>query len=143
MNPPPVAFLDADVLFSAALGGRVFGTILELGRAGIVRLVTSEACVREAFENLRRKRPEAPTSLNGVLSDVEAFEMRQLDEDWATPLVGSPDAHVLAAARALGARWLVTGDRTHFGSLMGRADTPIGVVTPRGFLIRGPEIDPS
>ena len=139
MTDPPTAFVDANVLFSASLGGTVFDTIRELGRRGLVRLVTSEACVREAFDNLRRKRPEALTSLDGVLLDVGSFELPPgTDVGWASKLVGPADGHVLAAARQLGADLLVTGDITHFGSLMERGDIGIRIMTPRDLLIRGP-----
>jgi predicted nucleic acid-binding protein len=135
---PPVAFLDANILFSAALGGPVFGTIRELGRHGSIRLVTSEACVREALESLTRKRPDALEALDGVLLDVEVFAVRHRHLEAAGQLVGSADAHVVSAALTLRADVLVTGDRTHFGPLMERRDAPIRVRTPRMFLLEGP-----
>lgn len=133
-----VAFLDANVLFSAALGGEVFTTIRELGRAGLVRLVTSDVCVREVLESLVRKRPDAIERFDGVLLDVEAYAVDPSDVSRATELVGPADAHVLAAALALGADVFVTGDRTHFGRVMRRAEGPIRVRTPRAFLSEGP-----
>ena len=45
----------------------MFATSRELGRAGRVRLVTSEVCVREALESLVRKRPDAVEDLWPVL----------------------------------------------------------------------------
>jgi uncharacterized protein len=133
-----VVFLDANVLFSAALGGEVFATIRDLGRAGIVRLVTSEPCVREALEGLVRKRPEAVEAFDGVLLDVEVYAVDPGDLAGAERLVGPADAHVLASAIALEAVVLVTGDRTHFGTLMVRDDLPLRIRTPRDLLVEGP-----
>lgn len=138
---PPAAFLDANVLFSAALGGPVFDLIRELGRAGRVRLVTSEACVREALENLQRKRPSSSEAFDGVLLDVEVYPLRRLpDVDAAASVVGQSDAHVLAAAIALEAAVLITGDKLHFGELMSAENQPIRVMTPRAYLESGPEV---
>jgi predicted nucleic acid-binding protein len=136
---PAVAFLDANVLFSAALGGAVFDTIRDLARAGSVRLVTSEMCVREALESLDRKRPDALADFDGLLLDVEVYALRRPGSiGEAAELVGPADAHVVAAAIALGADVLVTGDRRHFGDAMERNDLPVRIRTPRGFLLEGP-----
>lgn len=143
MTDPPVVFLDANVLFSASLGGEVFGTIRELGRRGVVRLVTSEMCVLEAFDNLRLKQATALPEFDAVLLDVESFAVSdQGMVAWAADAVGAADAHVVAAAMAVGARTVVTGDRSHFGVLMDDPAAPIRVRTPRDFLEEGPEALP-
>lgn len=139
MTEPPAVFLDANVLFSAALGGPVFELLLDLGRAGIVRYTTSRACRTEAAVNLERKRPKRLGALAEVLAVVpdDAPEGSEF-EDWTRGLVAAGDAHVLAAARAAGASVLVTGDTRHFGALMDRDDLPLQVRTPRQFLLQGP-----
>ena len=135
----PVAFLDANVLFSAALGGEVFATIRSLGRSGSIRTITSEACVREALESLTRKAPGSLEAFDGVLLDVEVYVVRvHADLEWAGELVGPADAHALSAALSLEADVLITGDRAHFGRLMKRAGVPIRIKTPRMFLLEGP-----
>jgi len=53
------AFLDANVLFSAALGGEGFGLLWGLAERGAVELVTSSYCYLEARVNLERKAPAA------------------------------------------------------------------------------------
>lgn len=139
MTASPIVFLDANVLFSAAVGGEVFDLLFELGRSDRVRFVTSRACELEARRNLERKRPDRAAALADILraappADVDASEHLA----WARALVGDADAHVLAAARGLAAITLVTGDLMHFGPLMKQADLPLTIRTPRAFLMEGP-----
>ena len=135
----PLVFLDANVLFSAAVGGEVFDLLFELAQRGKVRFVTSRVCELEARRNLERKRPDRAEVLAGVLRAVPPADVDPSEDiAWARALVGDADAHVLAAARTLAAVTLVTGDLTHFGSLMERGDLPLTIRTPRVFLIEGP-----
>ncbi|MGH8992237.1 MAG: PIN domain-containing protein [Acidimicrobiia bacterium] len=140
MTAAPVVFLDANVLFSAALGGPVFELLLDLARRGAIRAVTSSTCRAEAQVNLERKRPDRLDALSEDVLSVVAVDIASgADfEQWARDLTGPADAHVLASARVAGAAYLVTGDTTHFGSLMDRDDLPLRVRTPRQFLLEGP-----
>lgn len=52
MREPRVIFLDANILFSAALGGPAFGLLLELGSKGSLKLTTSRECLIEARTNI-------------------------------------------------------------------------------------------
>jgi hypothetical protein len=45
-------FLDANVLFSMALGGPVFNAILEVAKRGRLHLLTSAFCYLEAWRNI-------------------------------------------------------------------------------------------
>ena len=139
----PVAFLDANVLFSACLGGGSFELLIRLGREGRVRLVTSSTCEREARANLARKYPDQVAGLDPLLQVVDVLDTAATEHRaWAAAHVHIGDVHVLAAARAVGADVLVTGDRTHFGHLMdlpaGSDAMPIRVRTVRAFLEEGP-----
>jgi len=136
----PLVFLDANILFSAALGGPSFDLLLELGRTGRVRLVTSPACGREARTNLERKRSDRIEALDDlVLSTIAVVPVDAAPQKaWAQGHVDRADVHVLAAARALGADVLITGDVSHFGHLMERSRFPLRVRTVRAFLIQGP-----
>ena len=134
----PVVFLDANVLFSACLGGEVFTTILELGLAGRVRLVTSGTCLQEARRNLERKAPDRLARLDRLGSLVALLPRRRLPGEllaWAEGIVGSRDAHVLATARAVGAGYLVTGDTRDFGRVLGTEIDTLRVRTPRSFVV--------
>lgn len=139
MSGPPVVFLDANVLFSAALGGSVFSLLLDLGREGAAHLVTSRACRVEAEVNVGKKRPERQVALQEVFAVVASgAPAGEEHSDWAAALVHEGDVHVLAAARSVRASVLITGDVTHFGPLMARDDLPLKVATPREFLLGGP-----
>lgn len=132
-------FCDANVLFSAALGGPAFDLLVELADAGRVELVTSRYCLVEAEVNLRAKRPAAMDWYTELLDRV-----RRVPEGGGPPepladLVPEKDAPVLAAAVSAEADVLLTGDMTHFGSLMSRGDLPLRVRTPRAFLLEGPD----
>jgi uncharacterized protein len=133
---PPLVFLDTNVLFSAALGGAAFDFLLELARAGALRLTS---CVVEAETNLRRKRPDRHGQLEQVVDLVLVEAHADHDEHvaWARELVHPADVHVLAPARRAGARYLVTGDTTHFGALMARDD----LATRRADSSRFPALD--
>jgi uncharacterized protein len=134
----PLLFLDANILFSAALGGPALELLLELARSESIRLVTSAACVTEADTNLERKRADERGRLADVLTLVTVEAWDESDHaDWAAPLVDPDDVHVLAAARAAGADVLLTGDTTHFGPLMSRDDLGLRVRTLRAFLLEG------
>jgi predicted nucleic acid-binding protein len=56
----------------------------------------------------------------------------------ARRFVPEKDAPVLAAALAVRADVLVTGDLKHFGALKDRGDLPLRVRSPRAFLLEGP-----
>jgi predicted nucleic acid-binding protein len=144
----PVAFLDANVLFSACLGGGSFELLIRLGREGAVRLVTSSICEREARANLARKYPDKVADLDPLLRVVNVLDPAAAEHRaWAAACVHTGDVHVLAAARAVGADVLVTGDRAHFGHLMdlpiGSDEVPIRVRTVRAFLEEGPRPGPA
>ena len=138
MSGRPLVFCDANILFSATLGGPAFALLLNLARAGAVTLATSQACVVEAQTNLARKRPEKAASLASVLAVFAVSADAPEDEhvQWAIGLVHSDDVHVLASARRAGASVLLTGDTTHFGGLMTRRDLGILVRTLRAFLLQ-------
>ena len=132
---PLKLFLDANILFSAALGGPSFGLLWEIASAGKVSLCTSRTCVDEAESNLARKRPDALVRFGDLCRKVrEVPEAPERLED-VQALLPEKDAHVLAAALANEADVLLTGDVRHFGALMIGTDLPIRVCTIRSFLL--------
>lgn len=142
VSGPPLAFLDANVLFSAALGGPGFELLLGLAGRQRIRPVTSGSCVVEAETNLERKRPDWREAC--PRSSTASRSRPQTRRPTSSPpgrrgLVHADDVHVLAAARDAGADVLLTGDTTHFGALMGRNDLGLRMRTPRAFLLEGPE----
>lgn len=137
-SQPPLAFLDANILFSAALGGPAFVLLWELAEAGKVRLCSSPWCVAEARLNLTRKRPVDLARLEPLLAAVARVADVDPAPAWMLQLLPVKDAPVLAAAIAAKAAVLVTGDLRHFGGLMARTDVGVQVQTLRAFLLAGP-----
>lgn len=136
-------FLDANVLFSAAIGSRTCRAIWDLPD---LLLSTSDYCREEALRNLDAKgHRDGSAWLRGRLERVEITSTppAALWEQVARHLPESAvsDRPVLAAAVVTGAQTLVTGNTRDFGALMaappGAAGLP-DVYTPRGFLQRGP-----
>ncbi|MBI5494717.1 MAG: PIN domain-containing protein [Deltaproteobacteria bacterium] len=132
-------FLDANVLFFAALGGPLFQRLWLLAEHQRVVLLTSAHCLDEALRNVTRKRPVATDALTqcaaAVLIVAEGDVERQV---WARALLPEHDAPVLAAAVDARAHALITGDVKHFGPLMARTDLPLRVRTIRNFFLEGP-----
>jgi uncharacterized protein len=130
-------FLDANVLFSAALGGDAFGLLWRLAERGAVELVTSAYCYLEARVNLERKEPAAIDRLSERMQAVGLVGAGDEHVAWAAALLPEKDAAVLAAASGAGAAVLITGDLRHFASLMTLGDLTPRVTTVRGFLLTG------
>lgn len=126
-------FLDANVLFSAAL--RPEGNaraLFRLARPAKAALCSSAFAVEEASRNLRVKRPEASAGLAALLAGIEiagapsAVAMKTA----ATFGLAAKDLPILAGAIAARAQLLVTGDRRHFGSLFGTTVAAVQVLPP-------------
>ena len=126
------AFLDANVLFSAAY--RVESPLLGLWAVQDVdvELVTSQYAVQEALTNLAHETQQDRliALLRHVTVVTEASPL-QLGFNVDLP---DKDRPILAAAVGVGATHLVTGDLTHFGRLFGRRIGDMVVLTPRMFL---------
>jgi predicted nucleic acid-binding protein len=114
-------FLDANELFSASLFARGNAPLLvEIGRAGGCRLLTSPMTLQEAGRNPARKAPQALELFKHVQAVIELVLDASADLLlWAQGLPVK-DAPILAAAVLARADLLVTGDRRHFGPLFGR-----------------------
>ena len=133
---PVRVFLDANILFSAALGGASFVLLWELARAERLTLLTSRYCRLEAERNLSRKRPTALETFGLLLEQVaEVPEAGDVKSNVDLP---DKDRPVYETALACKADVLLTGDTTHFGHLMQRSDLPLRVRTVRAFLLERP-----
>jgi uncharacterized protein len=116
-------FLDANVLFSAAY--RETGSVrafFALADAGACELVTSGYAVDEARRNILAKHPGRTGDLESLLARITVCcEAAPATLAWAvTQRLPPKDAPILAAAVESRCHLLVTGDRTHFGTLFGR-----------------------
>ncbi|MHB8247583.1 MAG: PIN domain-containing protein [Acidithiobacillus sp.] len=133
MRKAVTVFLDANILFSAALGGEAFAMLWELSQQEKVALCSSTYCLIEARRNIGNKCPQAMPDLETKLADVRVVAHA---ENVAFPVdLNVKDLPVLAAAVAAGVEALLTGDVPHFGPLMNRRDLPLWVMTLREFLL--------
>ncbi len=125
------AFLDANVLFSAAYRPRA--GLLGLWRLAATTLVTSEYAANEALRNL--DGPPQRARLVRLLADVEVVVIHpsRLEEAATLP---EKDRPILEAAIAARCDVLITGDHRHFGHLFGATVCGVQVVTPSQFLER-------
>ena len=120
------AFLDANVLFSAAHSSRgVARGLFELAyqHEDIVSLVVTEHVLVEATENLQGKYPRRVPDLLSLLDGVGYVPEppEELMLAVAHLLTDPEDIPVLAGALFADADILLTGDRRHFGHLYGGA----------------------
>lgn len=124
------AFLDANVLFSAAW--RESAGLVDLWRLPECMLLTSRYAVEEARRNLpeadQRHRLE---SLLAAVTIVPDTTSGSLPADVVLP---EKDRPILLAAIRAKASHLLTGDRQHFGSLYGKSIGGVTVLRPAEFL---------
>ncbi len=132
-------FLDANVLFTAAYSpaGRA-RALFELARANRCELLSSTHAIKEAVRNISSKAPAAIDDLAdlfGTVTHINETDPRLVA--WAGGL-GLPDndAPILGAAAAAGADALVTGDRRHFGHLLGTSPGGVEIIQPSEALAR-------
>lgn len=125
-------FLDANILFSAAKSDGAIRELLVRTRAAGHVLCADAYVVAEAMRNIALKYPRDLPTLNSILSGIEVARVgpARLPADIATHLP-EKDRPVLAGAIRLRCAVLVTGDRTHFGTLYGKVVHGVVVHSPR------------
>lgn len=125
-------FLDANILFSAVKTDGAIRQLVELLLEAKHDLVADAYVVEEARRNLQAKAPDSAVALAALLKRVRVEAFQPFDGDQETiRLVPEKDRPVVASAIRLGCDVLVTGDRTHFGSLYGRRAGGVQVLSPR------------
>jgi predicted nucleic acid-binding protein len=127
-------FLDANVLFTAVYSSAgISRALFDLAEAGCCSLCTSAFALEEARRNLSLKAPDRLPDIERLSGRITVVPEPAPDKvAWAQTLpLPSKDAPVMAAAAACGANVLVTGDRLHFGHLLGREVEEILVLSPR------------
>jgi uncharacterized protein len=123
-------FLDANVIFSAAYRGD--SRLCELWRLGGVQLTSCPYAIEEASRNVALARPEALEQLGELLaalcisSDASEEMIQGLDLD-------EKDRPVLASAIQARASHFLTGDRTHFGHLLGNKVEGVLILSPAAY----------
>jgi predicted nucleic acid-binding protein len=131
------AFVDANVLYSAAIGGGV----ARLWKCTGVTIVTSEYAVRETWDNLcenvaaPEERQRALDTLAGLVGQselIEAASSPPLAHTWNLP--DPKDVPILLAAIESNCEYLLTGDKACFGKYFGSTLDGVTVLRPGEFL---------
>ena len=125
-------FLDANVLFSAAKSDGAVRQLIDLLVEAGHELCVDGYVIEEARRNLAAKAPESVAMLAKLLARMHAASAQPGDVALEASLpLPAKDRPVLAAAIRQGCGALVTGDRTHFGALYGRAIHGVAIHSPR------------
>lgn len=132
-------FLDANILFSAAYrDGSPALLLFELAAAGRCKVLTSAFAWDEAHRNIALKCPQCTAILDALRCQLDYAPVPDASAIANAVKQGLPDkdAPILAAAHVAEVDILVTGDRTHFGHLYGKAGGGEQVLTLKDTLAR-------
>lgn len=129
-----ILFLDANVLFASAYsaGGNA-RAVLRMAPLLGATVASSTFAVEEAVRNLRLKAPSAEPEFVALLAGITLVggPDRKSLERAARHGLPEKDVPILAAALAVRASLLVTGDRRHFGSLFGKKIGGVEILPPK------------
>lgn len=123
-------FLDANILVSAAW--RVESGLSVLWRLPDVQLLTSGYAIVEADRNVTNA--DQRTRLHRLVQRLEIVDeplARRLPAGIALPV---KDVPILLAAIDSGAKYLLTGDKDHFGKYYGQVIESVTVLRPATYL---------
>jgi predicted nucleic acid-binding protein len=123
-----IVFLDANILFSAALPGSRIGSFLAV-LFDHAKCVTNPYAIEEARRNLELKFPKALPSLEQLLVQCEivggvAFTTEKVK-------LKAKDLPILGGAIDGQATHLLTGDERDFGELFGKTIEGVKIVSPQ------------
>ena len=125
-------FLDANILFSAAKTDGAVRRLLGLLRAAGHECWADGYVLEEARRNLAAKAPRELRALETIVGEIRVAEAHPAGTSEGFPArLPEKDRPVLAAAARLGCEALVTGDRSHFGALYGKAVAGVAIHSPR------------
>ena len=126
-------FLDANVLYAAAY--REGSPLRRLWQLPDVELWASGYAAAEALGNLSEDCPERAEELRRL---INLLRMTVGEEgEAALPegvSIADKDRPILAAAFRAHARYLLTGDKMHFGPYFGQVVGGVRILTPGQFL---------
>lgn len=123
-------FLDANILVSAAW--RAEGGLLALWQLPKVQLLTSGYAIVEADRNVIT--PEQRTRLHRLVQGVEIVDEPLSTQLPAGIVLPAKDVPVLLAAIDSRAKYLLTGDKDHFGKYYGQEIEGVTVFRPATYL---------
>ena len=127
------AFLDANVLFSAAY--HEDAGLRRLWKTPRIELVTSRYAAEEARRNL--DEPTQLHDLDVLLAEVEIWEAAPAERSFSPPIkLPEQDRPILLAAIQAHATHLLTGDFKYFGPFYGQTVEGVLILPPSEFLRR-------
>ncbi len=127
------AFLDANGLFSAAY--KTNSPLTRLWHLSDVEFVTSAYAAEEATRNITLARPDRLSALQDLLMQTRVIsDPAQFPDLPKTIDLKAKDRPILAAAIAAHCRYLITGDKTDFGSYYGQTVRGVLILPPGEFI---------
>lgn len=127
------AFLDANVLFSAAY--KTNASLTKLWHLSDVEFVTSAYAAEEATRNITLAKPDRLSALQDLLMQTRIIsDPAQFPDLPKTIDLKAKDRPILAAAIAAHCRYLITGDKTDFGSYYGQTVRGVLILPPGEFI---------
>lgn len=124
-------FLDANVIVSAALTPH--SRLGELWALADVRLIASPYVIEETRRNVAG--PEAVARLEVLIAGMAVLPSEPADfVIEGDPGLPAKDRPVLLGAIASGAKFLLTGDMSHFGECYGKTFSGVIVLLPGVYL---------
>ena len=124
-------FLDANILFSAGKSAGAMRGFLEVLKSSGHTLVADAYVVEEARRNLEAKFPASLKDFEVVLYPLESSAtLRCFLPPGLAPELLEKDRPILASAIQRRCDVLLTGDKTHFGSLYGKKLEGVTIHSP-------------
>lgn len=120
-------FLDANVLFSAALPASRMGEFLRFVTKH-AELASSPAAVDEALRNVERKLTDAGIAARNLQELLKGVSLSSSVVELPGVELAEKDQHILGAAVASACSHLLTGDHRHFQHLFGNVVGGVRVV---------------
>ncbi|HEX3856121.1 MAG TPA: PIN domain-containing protein [Verrucomicrobiae bacterium] len=120
-------FLDANILFSAALPKSRMRSFLEM-ISGKVDFLTNAYAVEEARRNLELKFPDSLKALERLTKQCEMISQLVADLEIELPHKDKP---ILGGAIAGRATHLLTGDERDFGKFWGKTVEGVKIISPK------------
>jgi uncharacterized protein len=120
-------FLDANILFSAALPKSRMGVFLET-ISSQADFLTNAYAVEEARRNLELKFPGSVKNLERLVKKCEMISQLAADLEIELPLKDKP---ILGGAIAGHATHLLTGDERDFGKFWGKTIQGVKIISPK------------
>jgi uncharacterized protein len=126
-------FLDANVLFSASYKP---SKLIKLWEMPNIQLITSEYALEEAYRNLEIIRKESLPTLEFLVKTLE-ISKEVIDKSlnlYSDIKIVDKDKPIIVSAIFSKATHLLTGDKKHFGDILGKKIRGVLILTPSDYM---------